>query len=212
MTAGAVSQQRENKTTNSNQSQPVGVVGSGPRARLMSFPSEAEAESFVATNLAPFCKSLVRQPVLKNGMIPDIGFRLSALPSIPLVLEIKRFEDTRIVPLPEAIAQAAQYARFLKTVAFVGPIVSPTCSAMSANWIQSPALGASLLVGGEFNVGAIHFAEAPKLTGCFSLQYAGANIAFCSFNEHGDPCTRLHPNAAHLLKHKERYGSLKWRA
>lgn len=174
---------------------------------LQSFDTEAAAVDFVVNCLWPFCKIIEREPVFKNGLRPDLGIRLSALPHIPLCVEIKKFTNGKINPLPEAIAQASDYARMTEHAAFIAPLVGRSVTRFT--WQSSP-VGAALLVAGQFNVGGIYF--SPQDTRYGGMILAGVGIAQFSVDSYGDPCTTLHSQAEHMIKMKVRSGSQAWRS
>lgn len=181
-----------------------------PRESVLTFDSESAAEEFVADALKPFAK-VTRQPRLDNGLRPDIGMRLLALPEIPLTVEIKQFGPEGIgSTMCDAIAQAHSYAQTIGYASFVSPLSGkgPT----SLDW-QRSSVGAMLLAAGEFSVGGLYFAgiAADRYRRVGGLVLGGVQVAFFSFNQWGDPETRLHSNAVHLLKYKNRAGSKSWR-
>jgi hypothetical protein len=150
----------------------------------------------------------VIEPRLENGVRPDIGFRLKALPDFRLVLEVKPFgAESFGAMLAEGIAQASDYARALKTKGFVGPLYGKQASDM--HWADNAA-GAMLLLAAQFNVGGI-LTCGEGVNRISVLLLAQAPIATMTFDRYGDPACRLHSSAAHLLKHKERMGSASWR-
>jgi len=175
----------------------------GPR-----FASEAEAVRLCVDALRPFCSRIVVEPTLANGIRPDIGFRLKALPEIPLVLETKPFGTESFGSLlAEGIAQASDYAAALKTKAFVGPLYGKQAKDM--HWADSAA-GAMLLLAAQFNVGGF-LTRGDGAERISILLLAQAPVATMTFDRYGDPACRLHSSAAHLLKYKERAGSASWR-
>jgi hypothetical protein len=174
---------------------------------IMPFPREADAVEFVVAQLNPFCRSITREPEFPNGLRPDLGVRLAALPKIPLAVEVKCFGEGQISPLPDAIGQASSYAELTGYAAFVAPLAGRSCTRFT--WNRS-AVGAALLVAGQFNVGGLYFANDATVVG--GLMLAGVQVAFFSYTPHGDPHTRLHEHAAHLLRAKQRSGSAAWRS
>ena len=181
-----------------------------PRESVITFDSEAQAEDFVAEALAPFA-NVVRQPKLANGLRPDLGIRLFSLPDIPLAVEIKGFCDDGIgSTMCDAIAQAHSYAQTIGNAAFVAPLRGT--GPMALDW-QRNSIGAMLLAAGEFSVGGLYLAGIAKdrYRRAGGLLLGGVQVAFFSFTEWGDPHTRLHSQAAHLLKYKNRLGSKSWR-
>jgi hypothetical protein len=172
------------------------------------FASEEEAVRLCFEALRPFCSRLVRDPEISGGLIPDIGFRLAALPDIPLLLEVKPFAVEGFgTMLAEGIAQASDYADRIKTKAFVGPLYGR--KATDLHWQDHPG-GAMCLLGAQFNVGGL-LTAGEGLERIVVLLLAQAPVATLTFNEYGDPCCRLHSNAAHLLLYKDRAGSASWR-
>lgn len=174
---------------------------------LMPFETEAEAVDYVVACLRPFCKSIKREPEFTNGLRPDLGVRFSALPDMPICIEVKKFWAGKITPLPEAIAQASSYAELTGNAAFVAPLIGS--GMMKFSWNCSD-IGSALLVAGQFNVGALYF--HPKREGHGGLLLAGVAVAQFSLDAYGDPHTRLHDQARHLLKTKQRSGSQAWRS
>lgn len=174
---------------------------------VLPFKVEAEAVQFVVKTMQPFCRSIVVEPEFPNGLRPDIGLRLSALPDIPIAIEVKSFTADKISPLPEAIAQAHHYSEMTGYAAFIAPLAGRSVTRFT--WNRS-AIGAALLVAGQFNVGGLYFANSDEYT-IGGLMLSGVQIAFFSFTEYGDPHTRLHGEAAHLLRAKQRHGSASWR-
>jgi hypothetical protein len=174
---------------------------------VMPFDTEAAAVDFVVGELTPFCRSIKREPEFPNGLRPDLGIRLAALPDIPIAIEVKSFVLGKISPAPEAIAQASTYAELTGYAAFIAPLSGS--GPMRFTWNQS-AIGAALLVAGQFNVGGLYFSNSTGYR-AGGLMLSGVQIAFFSYTDHGDPHTRLHDNAAHLLKAKQRSGSSAWR-
>jgi hypothetical protein len=173
---------------------------------VLPFAKESDAVDFVVSALTPFCASIRREPEFPNGLRPDLGIRLKALPHIPIAIEVKKFSEGGISPLPEAIAQASHYADLTGYAAFIAPLAGRSVTRFT--WNRS-AIGAALLVAGQFNVGGLYFANSEHCVG--GLMLSGVQIAFFSFTEHGDPHTRLHSEAAHLLRAKQRHGSAAWR-
>lgn len=182
-------------------------------ASFMPFDSEAEAEDFVISAIRPFCRTIVRQPVFKNGLRPDIGIKLAALPKLPLVIECKRFRSDigGFSELCSAVAQASTYSELTRMASFVAPIRAANASQLT--WSRGP-IGAAMLLAGQFNVGALTFtAPNDRFRGerIGALILAGAVIATFSINKYGDPDTTLHSNAEGLLSLKSRSGSQTWR-
>lgn len=175
---------------------------------LMPFKVETDAVAFVVRRLSPFLKNHKLEPRLRNGLRPDIGIRLKSLPEIPICIEVKAFRQGGISPLPEAIAQASTYADTTKYAAFVAPLVGAHMDRFI--WNRS-VIGAAILVGGQFNVGGLYFSSSEKNGGIAGMILGGAQVAFFSFDAAGDPCTRLHSEATHLLRAKQRSGSTAWR-
>ncbi len=172
------------------------------------FESEDEAQSMCVEALRPFCSALVEKPELKSGLIPDIGFRLAALPNIPLVMEVKNLSgDKFAAELASGIVQAAEYADELKTKAFVAPLYGNHYA--DACWTKTP-YGAMGLLGSHINVGLFLTAGVEKQR-ISILVLAQAAIATLTFTEFGDPHCKVHSAAEHLLKYKARHGSASWR-
>jgi hypothetical protein len=176
---------------------------------FLAFADELAAELFVFERLSPYCEKIHRQVDFKNGLRPDIGFRLKALPAIPLLLEVNfRAGSGLISTFCDAIAQGSSYAELTGHAVFIGPLIAR--GPMQLDWIHS-SIGIALLLVGEFNVGALLFAPAnPRYPTdrIGSLLLGGQAIATFTVNVHGDPCTTLHSNAERLLKRKTRFGSL----
>lgn len=175
---------------------------------LMPFAVETEAVAFVVRRLTPFCESIKLEPRFSNGLRPDIGVRLKSLPTIPLCIEVKAFTQSGISPLPEAIAQASTYADLTGYAAFVAPLSGKSVSRFA--WSRS-VIGSAILVGGQFNVGGLYFTNSEKNGGIGGMILAGVQVAFFYFDAYGDPSTKLHSEAAHLLRAKQRSGSTAWR-
>jgi hypothetical protein len=174
---------------------------------VLPFAKESDAVDFVVSALTPFCASIRREPEFPNGLRPDLGIRLKALPHIPIAIEVKAFSEAKITPLPDAIAQASHYAELTGYAAFVAPLAGRSVTRFT--WNRS-AIGAALLVGGQFNVGGLYFSNADGYK-AGGLMLSGAQIAFFSYDQYGDPHTRLHDEAEHLLRAKQRHGSAAWR-
>ena len=177
------------------------------QGNVLPFETEAAAVDFVVERLRPFCASIKREPEFPNGLRPDLGIRLAALPDIPLAIEVKCFTAGQIKPLPDAIAQASCYAELTGYAAFIAPLSGRSLTRFQWN---CSSIGSALLVAGQFNVGGLYFANDKVVAG--GLMLSGVQVAFFSYTEHGDPHTRLHEEAAHLLKAKHRSGSAAWRA
>jgi hypothetical protein len=177
---------------------------------FVDFGNEERAEQYVFDSLAPYCEKIERQVRFKNGQRPDIGFRLKALPQVPLLVECKNFKAGKglISTLVEAIAQASSYAELTRKAVFIAPLFGQGITQL--DWIHSP-VGIALLVAAHFNVGVLLFTP-PKprypTDGIGSLLLGGQAIATLTIDEYGDPHTTLHSNAEHLLKFKSRFGSL----
>ncbi len=176
------------------------------------FDDETQSEQFVFDCMFPFCEKIRRQVTFKNSMRPDIGFRLKALPHIPLLLEIKNFRAGAglISIFCDAVAQASSYAELTEHAVFIAPLFAS--GPMHLDWLHS-SLGIALLVAGKFNVGALLF--TPRLSTARaqpdrigSLLLGGQVIATFTVDGFGNPCTTLHSNAAHLLKQKSQFGAL----
>lgn len=182
-----------------------------PQESVITFDSEAQAEEFVADALKPFAK-ITRQPKLANGLRPDLGVRLFSLPDVPLSVEVKCFgTDGGIAStVCDAIAQAHSYAQTIGFASFVAPLRGH--GSTQFDW-QRSSVGAMVLTAGEFSVGGLHFAgiAADRYRRVGGMLLGGVQVAFFSFTDWGDPHTRLHSNAVHLLKYKNRLGSKSWR-
>lgn len=172
---------------------------------LLPFGTEAAAVDYIAKALEPFCHSLRREPQFPNGLRPDIGIRLKALPEIPIAIEVKKFAHGSITPFPAAIAQASTYADHTGYAAFVAPLSGATRTRFEWN---SCIVGPALLVAGQFNVGALYFFGGVQLDWRAGFILSGVQIAYLSYSEFGEPDTKLHDQAAHILKAKKRFGSL----
>lgn len=162
---------------------------------LLTFEAEQGAVDYCADFLRPFCKPIVREPVLGNGLRPDLGFRLNACPSVPLVLECKKFGDGKISALGKAIRQASDYAETTRHIALVGPVKARGPTHLS--WQASP-IGAMALLAGQFSVGLLYV--HPQGGGGIFIG-GQAVVRF----ESGQ--ARMHSNAAVLLAFKSRWGS-----
>jgi len=175
---------------------------------FVTFKTEKEAENCLAKLIAPYCAVLKRQVILANGLKPDIGFRLKVFPDIPLTVEVKNFEPGNglMSTLVDAIAQANDYSRFLKTPSFIGPIYAN--GAMELEWTRN-VIGSALLVASEFNVGVVMLTPegSQHRDKIGSLLLGNQVIATFTRDQYGDPVTTLHANARHLLKLKTRTGS-----
>lgn len=185
----------------------------GEAASFIAFPAEEDAEEFVVETMRPYCKSIVRQPRFKNGMRPDIGMRLLALPELPFVVETKRFTNDTcgFSAFVDGIAQASSYGTCCGTVSFIAPIRAR--NATQLGWFASP-IGAAMLLAGQFNVGTLTFVRAGDKFArntVGALHLAGCVLATFLRNEYGDPETILHKDAARLLTLKSRVGSKTWR-
>ena len=175
---------------------------------LMPFPSEAEAVEYVARRIRPFCSVFTQERPLASGLRPDIGVRFRGM-NIPIAIEVKQFPESGVVPFPEAIRQAADYARELGTAAFVAPLAGK--GALQFQWNAS-LIGTGLLVGGQFGVGGLYFAhERYRDRPVGGLLLAGQTVAKFSRDENGEPRIEWHSNAPHLLKLKLGRGSASWR-
>lgn len=177
--------------------------------RLLTFESEAQAVEYTARRLAPFCRKLTREAEIGEGLRPDLVIRLIGLHEFPLAVEVKRFVPGGCTPFPEAIRQAASYARKLETAAFIAPLAGR--GAMRFQWNLSP-IGSGLLVAGQFGVGGVYFAhERYQDRPVGGLILAGAQVASLLLDGGGNPIVQWNNNAAHLLKLKQGYGSRSWR-
>jgi len=172
--------------------------------RLLPFATEEDAVEHAAAFLRPVCTKLVREPVLKSGLRPDIGFRLSSAPSVPLVLECKKFEPGKVSALIDAIRQAHSYTQDTGHIAVVGPIEArgPTHLA----WYSS-AIGAIGLVAGEFSVGYLY--HDPQGGGGICI--GGQALARFRPLPDGSFETTPHSNASALFVRKHFSGSSTWR-
>lgn len=176
---------------------------------LMPFPSEVEAVEYTVRRLAPYCAKLTREPAIGNGLRPDLVIRLRGLSDAPLAIELKQFRERGMTPFPEAVRQAASYARQLGTAAFIAPLAGK--GAAKFEWHVSP-IGTGLLIAGQFGVGGLYFAhERYGDRPCGGLLLAGVQVASFRRDENGEPETQLHSNAAHLIKLKHGHGSASWR-
>jgi hypothetical protein len=173
---------------------------SGPK--FQEFDTEEAAADFVESYLAPFCRSLVREPVLKNGLRPDIGFRLSHdhLKAFPLVVEVKKFRNGNVSELVAAVRQAHSYTAVTGHIAVVGPIEArgPTHLA----WYGSP-IGAIGLVAAQFSVGYL-YVDRDRSGGIFIGGQSAVRFD-------ADGTLTVHSNAETLLRRKQFSGSATWR-
>jgi hypothetical protein len=176
---------------------------------MIVFQKEADAQEFVEEQLRPFCHSLVRQPIVRHGLRPDIRVFLQCLPEIPIYIEIKTCNHGstggKASAFCSGVAQASSYADVLRQPVFVAPLDGATMRDL--DW-QAHQLGSALLLGGHFNVGGIYMGT-DRWNGASVVGFllGGSQIAFLSRNRYGQCTARLHSNAAHLLKYKERFGS-----
>lgn len=172
----------------------------GPK--FQEFDTEDAAVVYVKTYLQPFCCSLVREPVLKNGLRPDIGFRLdhAQLKNFPLVVEVKKFRSGGIAELAAAVRQAYSYTAVTGHIAVVGPIEArgPTHLA----WYESP-IGAIGLVAAQFSVGYL-YVDRDRSGGIFIGGQAAVRFG-------ADGRLTVHSNAETLLRRKQFSGSATWR-
>jgi len=176
---------------------------------LMPFPSEAAAVEYTVQRITPWCAKVTREPPIGNGLRPDLVIRLKVLPMLPIAVELKQFREHGVSPFPDAVRQAASYAKQLGTAAFVAPLAGR--GATKFEWNVS-RIGSGLLIAGQFGVGGLYFAhERYRDRPCGGLLLAGAQVAHFSRNENGEPETRLNSNAEHLLKLKQGHGSRSWR-
>lgn len=176
---------------------------------VMPFASEAEAVEYTVRRLSPFCRKLTREVDIGNGLRPDLVVRLQGMHGIPLSIEVKQFTANGCAPFPEAVRQAASYARQLETPAFVAPLAGK--GAMQFQWNLSP-IGSGLLVAGQFCVGGVYFVHEryqDRPVGGFLL--AGVQVASLSLGPSGEPVVQWRSDAAHLLKFKQSHGSQSWR-
>jgi hypothetical protein len=175
---------------------------------LLPFPSEAEAIAYIRRRIAPFCKKLTPEASIGNGLRPDLVARFFGQEQFPLAIEAKQFEVGKIVPFPEAIRQAASYAKQLETAAFIAPLAGK--GRTKFEWAYSP-IGAGLLVAGQFGVGGLYFAhERYGDDPVGGLLLAGQQVATFAIRG-GVPDVQWHSNAAHLLRYKNGHGSQSWR-
>lgn len=176
---------------------------------LMPFDSEAAAVEYVVRRLTPFCRKLTREARIGNGLRPDLVVRLHGMLDAPLAIEVKQFAPTGCAPFPEAIRQAASYAKQLERPAFIAPLAGK--GAMKFQWNLSP-IGSGLLVAGQFGVGGVYFAHEryrDNPVGGFLL--AGVQVASLRVSPVGEPVVEWRRDAAHLLKLKQAHGSQSWR-
>jgi hypothetical protein len=170
---------------------------------LMPFPTQAQAIAYMKPRLAPFCRVIQDEVDHPSGMQVDLGLRLIAFPDILIPIEVKPFEEGRIVPLPDAIAQASSYAEIFDCIAVVGPF----CAQGARNFVwHTGSLGSAMLVAAQFNVGSLYFAPNGGRIAA-GLAYAENPVATFL----ADGTTKLHPNIKQLLKPKNRWGSKSWR-
>jgi hypothetical protein len=172
----------------------------------MPFPTEADAVQFCIERLRPFASKIAQEPDL-GGCRPDLGFRLRAIPDVPLALEVKRFDrPNQIRTLSGAIFQANTYAQRLQTAAFVAPFFARG----SWDFHEDTRVAGAMLVAGQASVGALAF--HPTDSSVMTLVIAGQTIATLGFDGWGDPFTILHSKARTFLTYKHREGSQTWRA
>lgn len=175
---------------------------------LLPFPTEADAVEYIRRRLAPFCWTLTPEARIGEGLRPDFVARFLGQKELPVAIEVKAFEPTKIVPFPEAIRQAASYAKQLETAAFIAPLAGK--GKTKFEWMFSP-IGSGLLVAGQFGVGGLYFAhERYRDNPTGGLLLAGQQVATFGFKA-GMPDIAWHSNAKHLLKYKNGHGSQSWR-
>lgn len=180
--------------------------------QTMAFTRESDAVDFVVESLSPFCTRIVREPELKNGMRPDIGLRLRALPDVSLAIECKQFDgEAQLRGLTDGIAQASQYAaqmhfQGMKGVSFIAPFSARGALAFHTD---SRVAGA-MLVAGQLSVGALAFSGTARGK-VATFVIGGQAAATLTYDDHGAPSCRLHTNAPQLLTYKNRWGSTTWR-
>lgn len=172
----------------------------GPK--FQEFETEEIAADYVESYLRPYCRSLVREPVLKNGLRPDLGFRLAddRLESLPLVVEIKKFRNGNVSELVSAVRQAYSYTQVTGHIAVVGPIEARNPSQLA--WYQSP-IGSIGLIAAQFSVGYLYI-DRDRSGGIFIGGQAA--VRFCQ-----DSSLHIHSNAETLLRRKQFSGSATWR-
>jgi hypothetical protein len=173
---------------------------SGPK--FQEFETEDDAADYIEAYLRPFCRSLVREPTLKNGLRPDLGFRLAhdRLESLPLVVETKRFRNGNVSDLVAAVRQAYSYTKVTGHIAVVGPIDArgPTHLA----WYESP-IGSIGLLASQFSVGYL-YVDRDTSGGIFIGGQAAVRFG-------ADGTLSVHNNAETLLRRKQFSGSTTWR-
>lgn len=176
---------------------------------LLPFPTEALAVEYVRRRLGPFCATLTPEALIGDGLRPDYLAKLLGLQDLPLALEVKCFTPRNISPFPEAIRQAASYARQLGSAAFVAPLAGKGATKFA--W-QASRLGTGLLIAGQFGVGGLYFAhERYRDRPVGGLLLAGVQIARLALDNAGMPVVEWRSDARHLLKLKHGHGSKSWR-
>ena len=180
---------------------------------MMRFDDEISAERYVIEQVQPFCNSLVRQPSVQGGLRPDLCIRLQCLPDFSIYIEIKCCDHGsrggQASALCAGIAQASSYADRLRQPVFVAPLAGS--QATDLDWTAN-SLGSALLLGGQFNVGCIYFGQS-RYQPCSAIGFmlGGAQLVFLTRDSAGRCDARVHSNARHLLKYKERFGSSAFR-
>lgn len=173
------------------------------------FHDEAAAERWTIERLFPYCSDILPQrPLRESGLKPDLTARLHDLQDRWFLIEIKRFFSDRLVPLPEAIAQAADYAHQAQAPCFVGPLFHRGWT----EWTENPRAVAAI-VASHFSVGVLNFAHWPNpQQHVGGLLLGGVWVARFGKDRSGRPTTELHRDARHLMQFKQRRGSVARRA
>jgi hypothetical protein len=175
---------------------------------LMPFPTEALAVSYCVSRLIPFCTELLQEEPIGNGLRPDLLVRFKGLEDLQLPVEIKAFTVGQIAPFPQAIRQAASYAKQLRISAFVAPLAGR--GKLKFEWNVS-RIGSGLLIAGHFCVGGLYFShQRYRNAPVGGLLLAGDTIATFEQREQIGQ-VRWHSNARHLLAFKFSRGSQSWR-
>jgi hypothetical protein len=176
------------------------IDDAGPK--FQEFDTEDAAVDFAQSYLAPFCGSLVREPTLRNGLRPDLGFRIDheRLNAFPLVAEVKKFRNGNVSELVAAVRQAHSYTAVTGHIAVVGPIEARGPSHLA--WYASP-IGSIGLIAAQFSVGYLYIDRAMS-GGIFIGGQAAVRFGPGS-------SLHIHSNAETLLRRKQFSGSATWR-
>lgn len=167
------------------------------------FADEAQVQRWTVDRLAPFCSDIIEnRPLRGTNLQPDLTVRLHELPDCWFLIEIKRFSVARLSPLPEAIAQAVDYARRAGAPCFVGPLYHRGWT----EWSSNPRAVAAI-VASHFSVGILNFSWPNTFGGVGGLFLGNTWVAEFRRGKDGGAVTRLHEDAANLMRYKNRRGS-----